>query len=367
MSQRTSLHAQHLLSGAKMTDFFGWEMPLHYGSQIDEHHAVRKAAGMFDVSHMTVVDVHGADALAFLRRLLANDVARLDAGGALYSAMLNDSGGVIDDLIVYAADWGYRVVTNSGTREKDLAWMHAQVHDMKIDLRERSDLAIVAVQGPQARSMLHKVVGGQAEGLDGLSPFSAVERQVQGQFWHICTTGYTGEQGYEVILPKEQAPALWDDLREEGAKPCGLAARDTLRLEAGMNLYGHEMDETILPSECNMSWTVAMKDQRNFLGRAALEQHKRAEPVRLVGLILDGRQVMRQGFPVFVDGCEHEGVVTSGSWSPTLGCAIALARIPGNGQSRVEVEIRKKRYVVDVVKPCFVKCGQAVHERRAKS
>ncbi|KRW67246.1 glycine cleavage system aminomethyltransferase GcvT [Stutzerimonas nitrititolerans] len=359
MGQRTPLYDQHLALGAKMVDFGGWDMPLHYGSQVEEHHQVRRDCGVFDVSHMTVVDVAGAQAKAYLQRLLANDVARLaQVGKALYSAMLNEQGGVIDDLIVYVTDEGYRLVVNASTRDKDLAWMRAQASGFEVRIDERADLAMLAIQGPQARTrMMDLVTQPRAALIQELKPFQGL---AAGD-WFIGRTGYTGEDGLEIILPAEQAPDFFSELVGAGISPIGLGARDTLRLEAGLNLYGQDMNEEVSPLAANMGWTIAWEPaERAFVGRGALEeQRERSEQPKLVGLVLEERGVLRAHQVVRVNGI-GEGEITSGSFSPTLGKSIALARVPANTGERAEVEIRNKWYPVRVVQPTFVRHGKVL-------
>ena len=347
MLKRTPLYATHLACGAKTVDFGGWDMPLHYGSQIDEHHAVRKAAGMFDVSHMLAVDMEGAGTCAFLQRLLANDVGRLvTPGKALYTCMLNDAGGVIDDLIAYRlAPERFRLVVNAGTADKDLAWIRAQGGTP----RERRDLAILAVQGPHARAKV-RAVRPQWKN-ESLPVFAAAEIGPA----TLARTGYTGEDGFEIILPAGDAPALWDELRAAGVAPCGLGARDTLRLEAGMNLYGNDMDENVSPLDAGLAWTVAMKDDRAFIGRAALQACGQTRT--FLGLKLAERGVMRSHMRVITAG--GDGELTSGTFSPTMGVSIGLARLPlgvAPGDT-VQVEIRGKPVPALAVKTPFVRNG----------
>jgi len=273
MGQRTPLYDQHLALGAKMVDFGGWDMPLHYGSQVEEHHQVRRDCGVFDVSHMTVVDVAGEDAKPYLQRLLANDVNRLtQVGKALYTAMLNERGGVVDDLIVYLTDWGYRLVVNASTRDKDLAWMQARTEGFTVEVTERPELAMLAIQGPHARAKTAELVDQpRAAMIQELKPFHG---RAVGD-WFIGRTGYTGEDGLEIILPADQAPYFLSELVGAGISPIGLGARDTLRLEAGLNLYGQDMTEDVSPLQANMGWTVAWEPaERDFIGRAALENQK---------------------------------------------------------------------------------------------
>jgi aminomethyltransferase len=353
---RTQLYDAHVAAGARMVDFVGWNMPINYGSQLDEHRAVRRAAGMFDVSHMTVVDIRGPQARAFLSHLLANDVARLkEPGRALYSCMLNQAGGVIDDLICYYMDerW-FRLVVNAATRDKGLSWLAKNGMEFSVSLTEHFELAMIAVQGPAARGRVHDLLPADVvDDIAAMRPFSAV---LHGEYF-VARTGYTGEDGYEILLPGEDAGALWNALLEAGVAPCGLAARDTLRLEAGMHLYGQDMDEDVTPLESALGWTVAMQDERRFIGRKALEQQREAGLERkLIGLVLEGRGVLRPGYRV--ETAAGEGLTTSGTFSPTLQKAIALARVPYDAQGECAVEIRGKLYPARIVRPPFVRHGQ---------
>jgi len=360
MTNKTVLHAKHLESGAKMVDFHGWEMPINYGSQIEEHHAVRTDAGMFDVSHMTIVDIKGKDAKAYLRRLVINDVAKLEvAGKALYTGMCNHEGGVIDDLIIYFfSDTDYRLVVNSATREKDLAWMNTQAEGFEITITERPEFGMIAVQGPQAKAKVATILSAeQNAAVEGMKPFFGV----QANELFIATTGYTGENGYEIVVPQEQAADLWQQLLDAGVSPCGLGARDTLRLEAGMNLYGLDMDESVSPLAANMAWTISWEpSDRNFNGREVLATQREAgDQPKLVGLVMTDKGVLRTGLKVITDA--GEGVITSGTFSPTLQHSIAMARVPRAIKvgDEVEVEMRKKLVKVKVVKPSFVRNGKS--------
>lgn len=359
MGQRTPLYDQHLALGAKMVDFGGWDMPLHYGSQVEEHHQVRRDCGVFDVSHMTVVDVSGAQAKAYLQHLLANDVERLQVlGKALYSGMLNEEGGVIDDLIAYLTDFGYRVVVNAATRDKDLAWMQAQTAGFEVALSERAELAMLAIQGPNARTKTAELVSpARAALINSLKPFQGLP---DGD-WFIARTGYTGEDGLEIMLPAKEAAEFLRELVGAGIAPIGLGARDTLRLEAGMNLYGQDMDESVSPLAANMGWTIGWEPAaRDFIGRAALQaQRSVGNQPRLVGLVLEERGVLRAHQVVRIDGV-GDGEITSGSFSPTLGKSIALARVPASTGDRAQVEIRGKWFPVRVVQPNFVRNGKAL-------
>lgn len=359
MGNKTVLYAAHEHAGAKIVDFGGWDMPLHYGSQLEEHKVVRSDAGMFDVSHMTIVEVQGTQAREYLRYLLANDVDKLTTvGKALYSGMLNEQGCVLDDLIVYRMPQDYRVVVNCATREKDLAWMNKQAESFEVSLQERSDLAMVAIQGPNAIEKVKVAQASQADLIAGLSVFQGLE---SGD-WMFCRTGYTGEDGLEVMVPATEAVAFWDALLAAGVKPAGLGARDTLRLEAGMNLYGSDMDESVTPYQSNMAWTVSMTDDRDFIGKQALLAQKEAGvPNKLVGLVLEQKGVLRGHQKIIAEGL-GEGEITSGTFSPTLGYSIAMARVPSGVEGSCMVEMRKKQIEVKVVRPPFVRNGQKVYK-----
>jgi aminomethyltransferase len=354
MSSKTPLHEAHLAADGKMVDFAGWELPIHYGSQMEEHKAVREAAGMFDVSHMTVVDIQGAQAREFLRRLLANDVDKLsERGQALYGCMLDERGGVLDDLITYwLDDHFYRTVVNAATRENDLAWMREVAADFDVEVVERDDLAMIAVQGPEAREKVIDVLA--ARDAESLKPFRAT---THGDYF-IARTGYTGEDGFEVLMPAGEAERFWRALLEVGVRPCGLGARDSLRLEAGLNLYGQDMDTTTTPLESNLGWTVAFEpDDRDFNGRRALAVQKAdGVPRQLVGLVLGRGGIPRTGAKVHTPA--GEGQVTSGVFGPTTQCPVALARVPAGEFDKVEVELRGKRLTARVVKPPFVRQGK---------
>jgi len=343
-----------------MVDFGGWDMPVQYGSQIAEHHAVRRGAGVFDVSHMCVVDLRGARVRPFLQKLLANDVGKLKAPGkALYGCMLKETGGVIDDLIVYFLDesW-FRAVVNAGTRDKDLAWMREHAAQFGVQLTERTDLAMLAVQGPEARGKAASLLSpAGATAALGLEPFFG--REIDG--WFVARTGYTGEDGFEIMLPGTEAERVWKALNAAGVASSGLGARDTLRLEAGMNLYGSDMDESTHPFESGLGWTVALEPrERVFIGREALEAIRARGPQRrLVGLLLEGRGVLRSHQKVLVADA-GEGEITSGTFSPTLERSIALARVPAAAGSSVQVDIRGKLLDARIVRPPFVRHGKAL-------
>ncbi|CAB5500673.1 Aminomethyltransferase (glycine cleavage system T protein) (EC [Bathymodiolus thermophilus thioautotrophic gill symbiont] len=354
--KHTPLYQAHLDAGGKMVDFGGWEMPLNYGSQLEEHNQVRKDAGMFDVSHMTVVDFKGSEAKKFLQILIANDVDKLKTPGkALYSCMLNEAGGVVDDLIVYYQnDTDYRMVINAGTTEKDIAWIEAQAQGFEVFVEPKFELAMIAVQGPNAREKVYQAMNGVEEICGQLKPFNAAS---VGNLL-IARTGYTGEDGFEIMLPEKSAEFTWKMLLEAGVKPCGLGARDTLRLEAGMSLYGAEMSETVSPLAAALTWTVDLTDEnRQFVGREALEKlkHKGVDKT-IVGLVLEGKGVIRNHQKVMTN--LGEGEVTSGTFSPTMGKAIALASVPKGAQGLCEIEMRNKKVSAKIVKPPFVRNGK---------
>ena len=358
MTQKTILNDMHRRLGARMVDFGGWDMPLHYGSQLEEHHAVRGDSGMFDVSHMCAVDVVGTDSKAFLSRLIANNVDKLKLPGkALYGAMLNAAGGVVDDLIVYyLADDVYRVVINAGTAEKDLAWMAARLVEwqLQVTITPRRDLAMIAVQGPKAKERFWQALPETRAASDGMKPFFSV---IVGDYF-VASTGYTGEDGFELTLPADKAETVWQAFLDAGIRPIGLGARDTLRLEAGMNLYGQDMDESVSPLDAGMGWTVDLVSERDFVGKAALQAN--GQQKQFLGLVLQDKGVLRAHQKVHT--AQGAGEITSGTFSPTLQLSVALARLPlgvALGDT-VEVEIRDKRLVAKVVKPSFVRQGKSL-------
>jgi aminomethyltransferase len=358
MGLKTPHYDKHVEAGARVVDFGGWDMPLHYGSQKEEHHAVRQNAGVFDVSHMTIVDLLGERVREFLQYLVANDVSKLkDYGKALYTAMLNEDGGVIDDLIIYyLSDTDYRLVVNAATREKDLAWIRKQAEAFDVRVTERSELAMIAVQGPHARELAAPCIAAEyREAALAMKPFFGMEA---GE-WFVARTGYTGEDGWEIVMPAADAHAVWDRLLAAGVVPAGLGARDTLRLEAAMNLYGTDMDDTVSPLEAGMEWTVAWEPaDRDFIGRSAIEALRNSpNRQRFVGLLLEDKGVLRNHQKVIVDGV-GEGEITSGGFSPTIGRSIALARVPAGDYDRAQVEVRGKLLNVRIVKTPFVRNGQ---------
>jgi glycine cleavage system T protein (aminomethyltransferase) len=359
MGKKTPLYECHLQSNAKMVDFAGWDMPLHYGSQVQEHHIVRNDAGIFDVSHMTIIDCTGPDITDFLRYLVANNVDRLEPGKALYTCMLNEQGGVIDDLIIYKIDpVFYRLVVNSATHDKDIDWITKQAHTFHVSITERTDLAMLAIQGPSVRQKIIRSFDPKdVQAIFDLKPFHAISLKQ----YFIARTGYTGEDGFEMIIPAVMAPVFWKQLLEAGIHPCGLGARDTLRLEAGLNLYGADMDETVTPLESNLGWTVAFEPkERHFIGREALEkQRAQGALTHLVGIVLEEQGVLRHHQKVSVNGC-LVGEVTSGSFSPTLNKGIALARVAAGTGTHCQIDIRGKQVKAQIVKPPFVKKNSVV-------
>ncbi|MBC8024489.1 MAG: glycine cleavage system aminomethyltransferase GcvT, partial [Steroidobacteraceae bacterium] len=361
--KQTPLNAAHRRAGARMVDFGGWDMPVHYGSQIDEHHAVRRDAGMFDVSHMRVVDLDAGSAnegtRAFLRGALANNVDKLkEPGRALYSCLLRDDGGVLDDLIVYfLREDFFRLVVNAATAEKDIAWLRDLAAKRKpaLTLAPRADLAMIAVQGPNARAKAWKAFPGSEAVTAALQPFAAAPF---GDLF-VARTGYTGEDGFEIVMPAVRAVGAWNALADAGVKRCGLGARDTLRLEAGMNLYGQDMDETVSPLESGLGWTVDLASPRDFVGKAALAAM--VPQRKLVGLLLEGSGGVLRAHQS-VHARERTGEITSGTFSPTLSRSIALARVPAGvavGEG-VDVDVRGKRLPARVVKPPFVRNGKVL-------
>ena len=368
MSRQTPLHASHVAAGGKLVDFAGWQLPINYGSQIEEHHVVRRAAGVFDVSHMTIVDLAGDDTAAFLRTLLSCDVGKLADGDAAYGCLCNEQGGVIDDVIAYrrnARNW--RLIVNAATRDKDLAWLESH-RPAAVELTTPGALALLAIQGPDA---LEHAVTALAAVREGVPDIAALERftfAVSGapasagtiaDALFVARTGYTGEDGVEIALPASEAPALWDALLRAGVRPCGLGARDTLRLEAGMSLYGVDLDEAHTPIESGLAWTVDLSDpDRAFLGRETLARQKAngGRSVR-VGLVLDGRGVLRGGQAVQLAG-RDVGTITSGTFSPTRQRSIALARVASTFDGHCDVLVRDRPLPAKIARVPFVRAGQ---------
>jgi len=383
MLKKTALHPEHVRLGARLVDFAGWDMPIQYQSQLEEHHAVRRDAGMFDVAHMVAVDLHGTQVREFLRRLLANDVARLQLPGkALYSCLLREDGGILDDLIAYMLEDGFfRLVVNAGTAKKDLSWLRSHAPAFGVEVRHRDDLGILAVQGPEAAARLLPLLSATLQSAAaGLENFQAAR---DGE-WFVARTGYTGENGFELVLPHAALVALWTQLLDAGVRPCGLGARDTLRLEAGMNLYGQDMDESTHPLESGLGWTVAWGEpqsgerqardgvagqpgeaglhswaaaDRAFIGRAELERQRGKSARKQVGLVVEGRGIARSHMNLrFANGAT--GISTSGGFAPTMKQSIALARVDAGAEGPCEIEIRGQWVAARVVKPPFVRHGK---------
>ncbi|MES2998958.1 MAG: glycine cleavage system aminomethyltransferase GcvT [Pseudomonadota bacterium] len=361
MGKRTTLHTQHQASGAKIVDFAGWDMPLHYRSQLQEHHAVRQDSGLFDVSHMLAIDISGENAKTYLSYLLANNPQRLTPGKALYSCLLNHEAGILDDLLVYQlSEQRYRIVVNAGNREHDLNWLHEQANAVnRLTIEPRTDLSIIAIQGPNARQKAHSAFNPAQQSLvENLKPFHCVEQDS----WCIARTGYTGEDGYEVMLPHHQTETFWKRLLALDISACGLGARDTLRLEAGFNLHGSDMDASTTPLESNLGWTIAWEPlARDFIGREALSKQRDSLQRELRGLVLEERAILRKGYTLITKQ-EKQGHITSASFSPSLGCSIALARLPVNSGDYCQIVIRGKNYRAKIINPPFVRKGKKAFE-----
>lgn len=358
MMQQTPLFTCHQSAGAKMVDFGGWNMPLHYGSQLSEHLAVREKVGVFDIGHMNIVDLKGHDAKAYLQHLLANDVAKLKTPGkALYSCMLNETGGVKDDLIVYwLGNDQYRLILNAGTRVKDLAWLQAQSTEYPaLYLTERQGLTLLTIQGPMAMETLGALFPDKVTAITALLPFSSI--LLPDLF--VARTGYTGEDGFEIAFPIEKIVSIWEQILKMGVQPCGLGARDTLRLEAGMHLYGIDLTEEISPLESGLNWTIAWEPLgRAFIGRKALEA-KRFDPTlkQWVGIVLNTKGVLRNHLRVAIEG-DGEGEITSGGYSPILKQGIGFARLPAGDYAECQVELRDKWLPAKIVRLPFVRFGK---------
>ncbi len=358
MARRTPLYQVHLEMGARMIEFAGWELPVQYHSALDEHHAVRRRVGVFDVSHMGQFELTGSDALGFTQRMTCNDVNRLKDGQAQYSAFLTDRGTFVDDIVVYRLEpERIFICVNAATREKDFAWLQSHLTG-SVTLRDRSDnFAQIAIQGPKAEAVLARLT---TVDLAAIPFYWCTEGEVAGVPAIVSRTGYTGEAGFELYVPGDRAEAVWRAVfetgEEEGIAPAGLAARNTLRLEMKYSLYGNDIDETTTPLEAGLGWIVKLGT--GFVGEEILARQK-AEGVsrKLVGFELTDRGVVRDGFPVLLDG-QTVGKVTSGGFSPTLEKSIGLAYLPPEnaqpGQA-IEIEIRGKKRQASVVKTPFLK------------
>lgn len=365
--EKTILWPLHQKLGAKFTDFAGVSMPVDYGSQIEEHQAVRQDAGAFDVSHMAVIDIAGTDSEKFLSYIITNDIKKTKANTAIYSCMCNSSGGIIDDLIIYNLGPNfYRMVVNAGTWRKDLNWLEQHKKNFNVSIRKYDDLAIIAVQGPKAREKIIKLLPANLQDqAEKLKPFECTNGH-----WFVARTGYTGEDGFEIILPNDEIVNFWQKITQNNIKACGLGARDTLRLEAGMSLYGADMDETTLPFDSGLGWTVDLSSNRDFIGRDVLESQKNnrktaAVKTEMIGLILEGRGVLRAGQKVMMSGI-NIGTITSGTFSPTLGQGIAMARVNINSDLHLKdlkncsILIRDKQHQAKIVKYPFVRFNEVV-------
>lgn len=360
MMRQTPFYQNHLESNAKIVDFGGWALPINYGSQIKEHEAVRTSCGMFDVSHMLITDITGAESRKFIRYLISNDVAKLEKHGigkALYSGLLNHDAGIIDDLIVYLMPFGYRLVTNAATEEKDMAWINNIAKQFEVKFVNRRDLAMLAVQGPLAIEKVITIRPHLSSALSNLKAFMAIEDH--GCFY--ARTGYTGENGLEIMIPTTIASQFWNELLNNGVIPCGLGARDTLRLEAGMNLYGHDMDENFTPLDSGMDWVVDLSDEtRDFIGKSNYIRLKTlAEYDIQVGLILNGRGVLREGQTIVVNN-NNVGIITSGTFAPSLKLSVAIARVKSDTPDTVLVQIRDNLESAKVVKLPFIRNGKSL-------
>lgn len=351
----TPLFELAMAQKARMTEFAGWEMPIQYSGLKKEHEAVRKSAGMFDVSHMAKFALSGKNLVKELQKLVPSDLQRLTPGKAQYTVLLNAEGGIIDDIIYYhqGEEQGL-IIANAATTEKDKAWLLANLEKTGVELEDLSQTKVlIAIQGPAAVKQLQAFV---EEDLNSVKAFEHFQGKILGETAFLARTGYTGEDGFEVMINPEVGQKLWQSLLNVGVIPCGLGARDTLRLEAAMCLYGQDMDESITPLEAGLSWLVHLETKDDFIGRKVLETQKNVGIKRkLVGLEMEGRYIARHGYPVLVNG-ETLGVVTSGSLTPTLEKAIALAYLPSSltkiGQN-IEVEIRGKNHPGKVVKKPF--------------
>ncbi|MFM8462422.1 MAG: glycine cleavage system aminomethyltransferase GcvT [Polynucleobacter victoriensis] len=366
--KRTILFETHKNAGAKLVDFGGWEMPVNYGSQIEEHLATRTNCGIFDVSHMAAVDVIGKDAKSFLEKVIANNVNKLKNNGqALYGCLLNEHAGVIDDLIVYRLDPNFRLVINAATAHTDLEWLTKQASafgDVKL-IPRRADLnnsqnpqGMIAVQGPNALNLIKQAIPELANSASELKVFHAACVETSLGEIMIARTGYTGEDGAELLIPLANTAKAWDLLVDAGAQPAGLGARDTLRLEAGMNLYGQDMNDQTSPLDVGLSWTIDRSTDRDFIGRSALE--KTPQQFVFMGLILQDKGVLRAH--QIVKSTKGQGEITSGTFSPSLQKSIALAKLPINSEvgDIVQVVIRDKELNAIVVKAPFVRHGKAL-------
>ena len=350
---KTALNNAHIELGAKMVNFSHWEMPISYTSLIEEHHAVRNTAGIFDVSHMSVFDFKGGDQVAFFEKIFANDIKKIcNDDKAIYGALLNEEGGILDDLIIYHANEKFRLVSNCSTREQNRQWYEKHAVEFGVEVVERSDMGILAIQGPDALSKILSIDGINPQ-VNNLQSFGCM---FDGDKLY-ARTGYTGEDGLEIIVPSEDINQFWDQALKLGCTPIGLGARDTLRLEAGLNLYGNDMTIENHPYESNLGWTIDMTDEnRQFIGKQALLSIDQSKSQKIVGIILRDKGVLRSGYEVIHN--EGKGVVLSGSYSPTLQSSIGLARVDQGYKKDGKVMIRNKMLNIDFVSPRFIERGK---------
>ena len=350
---KTPLNNAHIELGAKMVNFSHWEMPISYTSLIEEHHAVRNTAGVFDVSHMSIFDFNGGDQVAFFEKIFANDIKKIsNEDKAIYGALLNEEGGILDDLIIYHANEKFRLVSNCSTREQNRQWYEKHAVEFGVEVVERSDMGILAIQGPDALSKILSIDGINPQ-VNNLQSFGCM---FDGDKLY-ARTGYTGEDGLEIIVPSEDINQFWDQALRLGCTPIGLGARDTLRLEAGLNLYGNDMTIENHPYESNLGWTIDMTDEnRQFIGKQALLSIDQSKSQKIVGIILRDKGVLRSGYEVIHD--EGKGVVLSGSYSPTLQSSIGLARVDQGYKKDGKVMIRNKMLNIDFVSPRFIERGK---------
>ncbi|MDC0207743.1 glycine cleavage system aminomethyltransferase GcvT [Pseudomonadota bacterium] len=350
---KTPLHNAHIQLGAKMVNFSNWEMPISYSSLIKEHNAVRNAAGIFDVSHMSVFDFDGGNQIAFFKKIFANDIKKIYKNNkAIYGALLNEEGGILDDLIIYHANNKFRLVSNCSTREQNKQWLEKYAVEFGVKVMERSDMGILAIQGPDALNKIMEIKEIDAQ-VNTLPSFGCM---FEGDKLY-ARTGYTGEDGLELIVPTQDINHLWDQALELGCTPIGLGARDTLRLEAGLNLYGNDMTINNHPYESNLGWTIDMSDKnREFIGKNALLSIDQSKSQKIVGIILQDKGVLRSGYEITHE--QGKGVVLSGSYSPTLQSSIGLARVDQGYKENGKVMIRNKVLNIDFVSPRFLGQGK---------
>ena len=350
---KTPLHNAHIQLGAKMVNFSNWEMPISYSSLIKEHNAVRNAAGIFDVSHMSVFDFDGGNQIAFFKKIFANDIKKIYKDNkAIYGALLNEEGGILDDLIIYHANNKFRLVSNCSTREQNKQWLEKHAVEFGVKVMERSDMGILAIQGPNALKKILEIKEIDAQ-VNTLQSFGCM---FEGDKLY-ARTGYTGEDGLELIVPTQDINHLWDQALELGCTPIGLGARDTLRLEAGLNLYGNDMTINNHPYESNLGWTIDMSDKnREFIGKNALLSIDQSKSQKIVGIILQDKGVLRSGYEITHE--QGKGVVLSGSYSPTLQSSIGLARVDQGYKENGKVMIRNKVLNIDFVSPRFLGQGK---------